>query len=171
MRARIGVWVAVASALIGGCVSGGNNGLGGDRHVTWLDDGMMVTATLGKATWASSGGQDSVDMIGNNDSAGIEIYAAVPTPFTAQTFVCSQTTPGPALVLTYRSGDPAGPAFVHQSCTVAFAQIGAVGHLAVHLATVAGPAMASLAIAFLVEEPHSGGNVRCVGCLRSCSSD
>jgi hypothetical protein len=127
MRARTGVWVALASALIGGCVSGGNNGLGGDRHVTWLDDGMMMTATVGKATWASSGGRDSVDMIGNNDSAGIEIYVAAPTPFTAQTFVCSQTTPGQALLLTYRNGDPAGPAFMHQSCTVAFTQIGAVG--------------------------------------------
>jgi len=122
------VWVAAASALLGGCVSGGNNVLGGDRHVTWLDDGVMMTATVGKATWASSGGRDSVDMIGNNDSMGIEIYAAAPTPFTAQTFVCSsQTTPGPALLLTYRNGDPAGPAFMHQSCTVAFTQIGAVG--------------------------------------------
>jgi len=121
------VWVAAASALLGGCVSGGNNVLGGDRHVTWLDDGVMVTATVGKATWASSGGRDSVDMIGNNDSVGIEINAAAPTPFTAQTFVCSKTAPGPALLLSYRNGDPAGVAFMHESCTVAFTQIGAIG--------------------------------------------
>jgi len=128
MTARIGAWVAAASALVGGCVSvSGGNVLSGDRHVTWLDEGVMMTATSGKATWVSMGGRDSVDMLGINDSAGVTIYAAAPTPFAAQTFVCGQTTPGQSLLLTYRNDDPAGPAIRSRSCTVAFTQIGAVG--------------------------------------------
>jgi hypothetical protein len=126
MRARIGAWIAGASALVGGCVSGGNT-LDGDCHVTWRDDGVMMTATTGNAVWVSMGGRDSVDINGVNDSAGIEIYAAMPTPFTAQTFVCGQTTTDHALLLTYRNDDPAGPAFHTESCTVAVTQIGAVG--------------------------------------------
>jgi hypothetical protein len=128
MTARIGAWVAAASALVGGCISvSGGNVLSGDRHVTWLDDGVMMTATSGKATWVSMGGRDSVDMLGINDSAGVTIYAATPTPLSAQTFVCGQTTAGQSLLLTYRNDDPAGPAIRSESCTVAFTQIGAVG--------------------------------------------
>jgi hypothetical protein len=126
MRARTGAWVAwvaAVSALLGGCVSGGNV-LSGDHHVTWLDDGVMITATGGKATWLSMGGRDSIDMLGINDSEAVTIYAATPTPLTAQTFVCGQ---GQSLLLTYRNDDPAGPAFKTESCTVVFTQIGAVG--------------------------------------------
>ncbi len=126
MTARIGAWVVAASALLGGCVSGGNV-LGGAHHFTWLDDGVMMTATGGQATWLSMGGRDSVDMLGVNDSAAVTIYAAAPTPFTAQTFVCGQTTPDKPLLLSYRNDNPAGPTIKAESCTVAFTQIGAVG--------------------------------------------
>ena len=128
MTARIGAWVALASALVGGCVSAsGDNVLDRDCHVTWLDDGVMMTATTGNATWASTGGRDSVDILGFKHSTGVEIYAAMPTPFTAQTLVCGQTTPDQSLLLTYRNNDPAGPAIRSESCTVAFTQGGAVG--------------------------------------------
>ncbi len=126
MRARIGALVAVASALVGGCASDGNM-FDGDCHITWLDDGMTMTATTGNATWASMGGNDSVDLLGVNHSAGVEIHAAVPTPFIAQTFVCGQTTSGQSLLLTYRNDDPAGPAIRSESCSVTFTQIGAAG--------------------------------------------
>jgi hypothetical protein len=119
--------VALAVTLSGGCGASGNNMLGGNRHVTWLDDGRMTTATLGQATWASMAGKDSIDMIATTDSVGITIYAAMPTPFTAHTFVCGQTTSDQSLLLTYRNNDPAGPAIRSESCTVAFTQIGAVG--------------------------------------------
>ena len=123
---RSGIWLAAASALVSGCVSGGNM-FDSDCHVTWRDDGVMRTATTGNAVWTSMAGRDSVDLLGFNQSVGVEIYAAMPTPFTAQTFVCGQTTPDQPLILTYRNGDPAGPAFETESCTVAFTQIGAVG--------------------------------------------
>jgi hypothetical protein len=124
----MGALVAAASALVGGCFGGsGRNGLSGERHVTWLDDAVMMTATSGQATWLSTGGRDSVDMLGINDSAEVTIYAATPTPFTAQTFVCGQTTSDQSLLLTYRNDDPAGPAIRSESCTVAFTQVGAVG--------------------------------------------
>jgi hypothetical protein len=45
------------------------------------------------------------------------------------------------------------------------AQIRAVGHLAVHLAAVARPAMARLAISLLQEESHALGDVGRVGSL------
>jgi hypothetical protein len=124
MTARIGAWVAAASALVGGCMSGGGNGLGGDHHFTWLDDGVMTTATLGQATWASTGGRDSVEMLATTDRVGVTIYAATPTPLTAQTFVCGS---GQSLLLSYRNDDPAGPTIRTPSCTVVFTQIGAVG--------------------------------------------
>jgi hypothetical protein len=128
MTARVGAWVAAASVLVAGCVSvSGGNVLGGDRRVTWLDDGVMTTATLGKATWLSMGGRDSVDMLATTDSVGVTIYAAMPTPFTPQTFVCGQTTPDQSLLLSYRNNDPAGPTIRSESCKVAFTQIGAVG--------------------------------------------
>ena len=101
--------------------------LSGDHRFTWLDDGAKMTATLGKATWLSTAGRDSVDMLATTDAAGITIYAATPTPLTAQTFVCGQTASGQSLLLTYRNDDPAGPAIRSESCTVAFTQIGAVG--------------------------------------------
>ena len=115
-----------ASALVGGCIGGGNM-FDGDCHITWLDDGAMMTATTGNATWASTAGKDSVDLLGVNHSAGIEIYAAMPTPFITQTLVCGQTTSGQSLLLTYRNDSPAGPAIRSESCAVAFTQIGAVG--------------------------------------------
>ena len=128
MRAQIAVWVAAASALMGGCVSASDeNVLDRDCHVTWLDDGVMMTATTGNATWASKAGRDSVDVLGFKHSTGIEIYAAMPTPFTSQTFVCGQTTTDQSLLLTYRNNDPAGPAITPESCTVAFTQSGPVG--------------------------------------------
>lgn len=124
----MGAWVVAASALVGGCVSvSGGNVLSGDRQVTWLDDGVMMTATSGKATWLSMGGRDSVDMLGINDRAAVTIYAATSTPLTAQTFVCGQTTPDQSLLLSYRNDDPAGPTIRSKSCTVAFTQIGALG--------------------------------------------
>jgi hypothetical protein len=119
--------------------------LGGDRHVTWLDDGAMITATLGQATWTSMAGRDSVDMIATTDRVAVEIYAAMPTPFTAQTFVCGQTTSGQALLLTYRNNDPGGPTITTPSCTVAFTQIGAVG---------GAPVVGTFAVVFDLE---SGG--------------
>src|SRR4051812_10767477 len=65
VRAQVGVWVAALSALLGGCVSAsGENVLDRDCHVTWLDDGVMMTATTGNATWASNGGRESVDVLG-----------------------------------------------------------------------------------------------------------
>jgi hypothetical protein len=124
MRARIGA--LVAALVMGGCVSGGNM-FDGDCHISWLDDGAMMRATTGIATWASTTDKDSVDLVGVNPSAGVEIYAAVPTPFTAQTFVCGQTTSDQSLLLTYRNGDPAGPAISAESCSVTFTQIGAIG--------------------------------------------
>jgi hypothetical protein len=127
MTARIGAWVAAAaSVLLGGCISGGD-GSDRDCHVSWHDDGVMMTATAGNATWASMGGRDSVDLLGANHSAGVEIYAATPTPLIAQTFVCGQTTSDQSLLLSYRNDNPAGPAIRSRSCTVAFTQIGAVG--------------------------------------------
>jgi hypothetical protein len=133
-------WLAAASVLVSGCVSvGGGNVLSGDRHVTWIDDGVMMIATLGKATWASMAGRDSLDMLGTNDRAGMAIYAATPTPFTAQTFVCGQTTADHPLLLTYRNDDPAGPAVKSESCTVTFTQIGAVG---------GAPAIGTFAVVF-----------------------
>jgi len=128
VRAQIGVWVAAVSALVGGCVSdSGESVLDRDCHVTWLDDGVIMTATTGNATWASKGGRDSVDLLGFKHSTGVEIYAAMPTPFTSQTFVCGQTTTDQSLLLTYRNNDPAGPAITPLSCTVAFTQSGPVG--------------------------------------------
>jgi hypothetical protein len=128
VRVEIKVWVAVASALVGGCVSaGGENVLDSDCHVTWLDDGVMMTASTGNATWASKGGRDSVDVLGFKHSTGVEIYVAMPTPFTSQTFVCGQTTTDQSLLLTYRNNDPAGPAITPESCTVGFTQSGPVG--------------------------------------------
>jgi hypothetical protein len=53
-----------------------------------LDDGATMTATLGKATWLSTAGKDSIDMLAITDTASITIYAATSTPLTAQTFVC-----------------------------------------------------------------------------------
>ena len=124
LTARIGVWVAAASALVGGCISSsGGKVLDRDCQITWLDDGVMMSATTGNATWASKGGRDSVDMFGANHSAGVETL----TPLTAQTYVCGQTTSGQSLLLTYQSGKPAGPVISSESCTVAFTQIGAVG--------------------------------------------
>lgn len=105
----------------------GDNVLDSDCHVTWLDDGVMMTATTGNATWASTGGTDSVDILGFKRSTGIEIYAATPAALTAQTFVCGQTAAGQSLLLTYRKGDPAAPAIEPASCTVSFTQIGPVG--------------------------------------------
>ncbi len=128
MTARIAIWVAAVSALVGGCNGGGEgNLLDRDCHINWLDDGVMMTATTGNATWASMGGTDSVDMFGANRSAGLEIYTATPTPLAAQSYLCGQTTPGQSLLLTYKSGSPTGPALSSESCTVAFTQIGAVG--------------------------------------------
>ncbi len=128
MTARIGVWVAAVSALVGGCVgSGEGNVLDRDCHITWLDDGVTMTATTGNATWASTGGTDSVDMFGANRSGGLEIYTATPAPLVAQTYVCGQTMPGQSLLLTYKIGNPAGPAISSENCTVAFTQIGAIG--------------------------------------------
>jgi hypothetical protein len=128
MTARIGVWFAAASALLGGCVSAsGDNVLDRDCHVTWLDDGVVMTATTGNATWASMAGRDSVDILGFRQTTGVEIYAAMPTPFTAQTLVCGQTTTDQSLLLTYRNNDPAGPEMRSESCTVAFTQSGVVG--------------------------------------------
>ena len=127
MMAPIGAWIAVLSALVAGCVSGGNNVLSGDRHVTWLDDGVMTTATLGQATWASMAGRDSVNMLATTDKVGVTIYAGMTTPFTPQTFVCGQITTDQSLLLSYRNNDPAGPTIHSESCRVAFTQIGAVG--------------------------------------------
>ena len=104
------------------------NTLDSDCHVTWFDNGAMMTATTGNATWASTAGKDSFDILGANHSAGVEIYAAAPTPLAAQTFVCGQTAPDQSLLLTYgRHDDPAGPTIQLESCTVAITQIGAVG--------------------------------------------
>lgn len=123
---HIGVWVA--AVLVGGCVSpSGEKVLDRDCHVTWLDDGVMMTATTGNATWASMAGRDSVDVLGFKHSTGVEIYAAMPTPFTSQAFVCGQTADDQSLLLTYRNNDPAGPAITPASCTVAFTKSGPVG--------------------------------------------
>ena len=129
MTPRIVVWVAAAaSALMCGCFgAGGGNVLDGDCHVSWLDDGKKTSATTGNAVWASKEGRDSIDMNGVNHSAGIEIYTAMPTPFTAQTFVCGQMAPDQALLLTYRNDNPAGPAIQTESCSVSFTQVGAIG--------------------------------------------
>jgi hypothetical protein len=128
MTARIGAWAALAAAaLVGGCGGGGDNVLDSDCHVTWLDDGVMMTATTGNARWVSTGGKDSVDILGFKHSTGVEIYVAMPTPFTAQTLVCGQTTPDQSVILTYRNNDPAGPEMRSESCTVAFTQSGVVG--------------------------------------------
>jgi len=105
----------------------GGNALDSDCHVTWVDDGKMMTANTGNATWASMAGTDSVDVFGANRSAGVEIYAAMPMPFSAQTLACGQTTSDQSLLLTYRNDNPAGPLINSSSCTVAFTQIGAVG--------------------------------------------
>jgi hypothetical protein len=48
-----------------------------------------------------------------------------------------------------------------------FPQIRAVGHLAVHLAAVAGPAVARLAVSLLLIEPHALAHVACVGGKRA----
>ena len=47
------------------------------------------------------------------------------------------------------------------------AQVGAVRHLAVHLAAVAGPAVTGLAIALLLEQPHAVRDVGGIGRLRA----
>lgn len=128
MTARIGVWVVAVSALIGGCTGGSQgNVLDRDCHISWLDDGVMMSATTGNAAWASTGGMDSIDMFGANHGAGLEIYTATPTPLVAQTYVCGQTTAGQSLHLTYESGSPTAPGISSGSCAVTFTQIGAVG--------------------------------------------
>ena len=43
------------------------------------------------------------------------------------------------------------------------AQVGPVGHLAVHLAAIAGPAVTRLTVALLPENPHAGGDVFAAG--------
>ena len=45
-----------------------------------------------------------------------------------------------------------------------FAQVGAVRHLVVGLAAVARPAVARLAVAFLLKKSHAIGNIGGVGC-------
>jgi hypothetical protein len=85
-----------------------------------LDDGATMTATLGKATRLSTVRKDSIDMLATTDTAGITIYAATPTPLTAQTFLCGQTASGQSLLLSYRNDDPAGPTIRSDSCTAAY---------------------------------------------------
>ena len=128
MTARMGAWAAVAAAVVSGCISGAANTLGGTKHITWLDDGVMIAATAGQATWSSTAGRDSVEILGLTSSVSLTIYAASPTPFATQTFACGQTTAEQALLFAYKTEVPdAGTLFTSQSCTLTFTQIGAVG--------------------------------------------
>jgi hypothetical protein len=44
-------------------------------------------------------------------------------------------------------------------------QVGAIGHLAVHLATIARPTVAGLAVGLLPEQSSTFGNIRWIGSL------
>ena len=124
----MGAWAAVAAAVVSGCISGAANTLGGTKHITWLDDGVMIAATAGQATWHPTAG-DSVEILGLTSSVSLTIPTPRrPTPFATQTFACGQTTAEQALLFAYKTEVPdAGTLFTSQSCTLTFTQIGAVG--------------------------------------------
>jgi hypothetical protein len=128
--------------MLGFCVgcgdSSGNSG--GAMGMSWDDDGTTVTPVAARVTLGNSGGADTYQITSlGTDPADVSIAVTAPSPIAPQTFVCTQTTAGQSVGLTY-TPSAGGVEFTEQSCTVAFTQTGQVG------ATVVGTFEAVLSL-------------------------
>jgi hypothetical protein len=118
--------LVVLGALVSACGGGGSAGSG--PGISWQEDGVPIAALGIKPAFLSSGGRDSLEIIGLGTSAhvGVTVVVAAPTPLSPQTFVCNQTTSGQSVIVTYTDAD-GGLDLATQSCTVVLTQVGVPG--------------------------------------------
>jgi len=106
----------------GGAGTSGTGGAsGGTAHVTWRDDGTLVTAIGGTATRALFEGKELLEIIGGTNDQSVRITVSDDPPLMAKSFMCNQP-----------AGN-AGATFIHSNynaspeCTVTITQVGATG--------------------------------------------
>jgi len=109
-------------ALVPACSGSGAPG------ISWQEDGVTIVGLGIKPALLSSGGRDSLEIIGLGTAThvGVAVFVAAPTPLSPQTFVCNQTTTGQSVIVTYTESD-GGLDLSTQSCTVVLTQVGVPG--------------------------------------------
>jgi len=109
----------------GGAGTGGAGG--GTAHVTWRDDGTLVTAIGGSATRVLFEGKEILEIIGATNDLSIRMTVSDDPPLTPKTFMCNQPAGLAGATFIYSDVNASPGVLESPECTVTLTQVGTTG--------------------------------------------
>ena len=112
----------------GGAGTSGTGGTsGGTAHVTWRDDGTLVTAIGGSATRVLFEGKEILEIIGATNDLSIRMTVSDNPPLTPKTFMCNQPAGLAGATFIYSDVNASPGVLESPECTVTLTQVGTTG--------------------------------------------
>jgi len=120
-----GAGTAGTGGTSGGAGTGGAGG--GTAHVSWRDDGVVVTALGGSATRVLFEGREILEIIGATNDLSIRMTVSDDPPLTPKTFMCNQPAGLAGATFIYSDVNAAPGVLESPECTVTLTQVGTTG--------------------------------------------